>query len=51
MMKSDYEVSRASDETKEAMRDRCEEQGHDWQNCCSVFFRVYMRCKWCGEER
>jgi hypothetical protein len=38
-------------EVKEAMRERCEEQGHDYENCCSVTFRVYQRCKWCGEER
>jgi hypothetical protein len=36
---------------QEAMRARCEEDGHHWENCCSVFFQVYMRCKWCGERR
>lgn len=36
---------------KEAMRERCEEQSHDYENCCSVTLRIYMRCKWCGEER
>jgi len=51
MLKSDYNVDKASAETVDAMRDRCYEQGHDWDNCCSVFFRVYQRCKWCGEER
>jgi len=51
MLKSDYEVSTASDETKEAMRDRCHEQGHDYENCCSVVFQIYQRCKWCGEIR
>ncbi len=52
MMKSDYSVERASEETREAMRDRCEEEGgHSWRNCCSAFFQVYERCKWCGEER
>ncbi len=35
----------------EAMAYRCEEQGHDYENCCSVTFRVYQRCKWCGENR
>lgn len=50
MMKSDYDVSAASPETREAMRDRCETQGHEMENCCSAFFRVYQRCKWCGEE-
>src|SRR5689334_2587127 len=50
MMKSDYSADYASGETLEAMRDRCQEQGHQWENCCSFTFRVYMRCKWCGEE-
>lgn len=33
-----------------AMRGRCEEQGHDWENCCSMTFRIYQQCKWCGEQ-
>lgn len=51
MLKSDYDVNTASAETKEAMADRCHDQGHDWENCCSAMFRIYMKCKWCGEER
>jgi hypothetical protein len=51
MMQSDYNVETASRETKEAMNDRCQTQGHEFDNCCSMFFRVYQRCKWCGEER
>lgn len=51
MLKSDYDWSKASDETLEAMRDRCHEQGHEWENCCSAFFQVYQRCKWCGDKR
>jgi sulfur transfer protein SufE len=38
-------------EVLEAMRERCEEQGHDYENCCSPFLQVYMRCKWCKEVR
>lgn len=38
-------------EVKEAMLERCDEQGHDYENCCSVFLQVYQRCKWCGEKR
>lgn len=38
-------------EVIEAMKERCEEQGHDWENCCSAMFRIYLRCKWCREER
>ncbi len=36
---------------REAMRVRCEEDGHSWENACSVFFQVYQVCKWCGERR
>ena len=35
----------------EAMRERCEEQGHEYENCCSLMFQIYQRCKWCGSER
>lgn len=31
-----------------AMFQRCLEQGHEWENCCSTRFRIYQRCKWCG---
>lgn len=37
------------DEVVEAMRERCEEQGHDYENCLSAMFQYYQRCKWCGE--
>lgn len=38
-------------EVIEAMRARCDEQGHDWENCCSAFLQVYQQCKWCREKR
>ncbi len=38
------------DDIQEAMQERCEEQGHDYENCCSAMFRIYQRCKWCGKE-
>ncbi len=41
----------ADGEGQDEMRERCEEQGHDWENCCSVILQVYQRCKWCGEIR
>jgi hypothetical protein len=34
-----------------AMRARCEEQGHEMENCCSSTFQIYEQCKWCGERR
>ena len=37
-----------SETTKEATQKRCESQGHEWENCCSILFEVYQRCKWCG---
>lgn len=48
MLKTDYDYAKASGETLEAMQDRCYEQGHEWENCCSSFFVIYQRCKWCG---
>lgn len=50
-MESDYDVNNASQETKEAMNDRCQTQGHEFDNCCSSMFQIYQRCKWCGEKR
>jgi hypothetical protein len=39
-------------EVQLAMRGRCEEQGHDWENGASFLpLRVYRFCKWCGERR
>lgn len=51
MLKSDYQVEKASEETKQAMRDRCYEQGHDYENCMSSMFSIYQKCKWCGDMR
>lgn len=35
-----------------AMRARCEEQGHEWENAASFMpLRVYQVCKWCDERR
>ena len=31
-----------------AMKARCEEQGHEWENCASITFQAYTACKWCG---
>lgn len=42
---------RADQAIMEAMRLRCEETEHDWENACSAFFQVYQVCKWCGETR
>lgn len=50
-LKSDYNVNTASEATKDAMRDRCHEQGHEWENGCDVLFNIYMFCKWCGAEK
>ena len=38
-------------EIEEEMKKRCEEQGHQWENACSILFQVYQVCKWCGAER
>jgi hypothetical protein len=38
-------------DVQEAMSFRCEEEGHAYEGCCSVFLRVYQACKWCGQEK
>jgi hypothetical protein len=41
----------ASDhETRQTHAGRCEEQGHQWDDCMTPFFAVYQQCKWCGER-
>jgi len=39
------------DLTEPSHADRCQEQDHAWENCCSIWFEIYQRCKWCGEKR
>lgn len=34
-----------------AMGQRCEEESHNWENCCSPMLQIYMRCKWCGKVK
>jgi hypothetical protein len=34
-----------------AMRARCEEQRHEWENCATIMFEFYTACKWCGERQ
>jgi len=46
-----YEKVQNKPDVKLAMRARCEEQGHEYENCCSATFRIYQQCKWCGEQR
>jgi hypothetical protein len=46
-----YEKIQNDEKVLFAMRARCEEQGHELENCCSVMFQIYQRCKWCGEKR
>jgi len=36
---------------KEIMSIRCEEENHNYENCCSAIFQVYQKCKWCGKIR
>lgn len=49
-----YEKVQNKPDVNLAMRARCEEQGHDFENCCSAIsamFHIYQQCKWCGEKR
>lgn len=38
-------------EVRLAMMGRCEEQDHQWENCCSMFMQLYEQCKWCGARK
>jgi hypothetical protein len=38
-------------DVRQAMKHRCEQQGHDWKNCCSLTLRVYQQCAWCEATR
>lgn len=51
LKRGEYSVEKASEETRLAMAERCIEDGHCYEGCCSALFRIYERCKWCGEER
>ncbi len=45
---AEFEKIKHAPDTQLAMRARCEEQGHEFENCCSATMRVYQTCKWCG---
>lgn len=47
----EYDRLLSDDKVRQAMRLRCEEERHDFENCCDIFMRVYQTCKWCGEKR
>jgi len=36
-------------EVQRAMIERCDVEGHRWENCCSSTFQIYMKCEWCGK--
>jgi hypothetical protein len=38
-------------EVREAMRIRCEQDGHSWQDACSPLLQIYKVCDWCGARR
>jgi hypothetical protein len=38
-------------DVRDAMRLRCDANGHEWENGCTVFLQVVKICKWCGERR
>lgn len=46
-----WSVETASRRELEIQKLRCEEEDHDWENCCSIFLKVYQQCKWCGERQ
>lgn len=38
-------------DVQELMAERCIEQGHEYENCCSIMLQVYQQCKWCNRRR
>lgn len=46
----EYEALMSKEPVREAMKFRCEESGHDYENCCSWNFQIYQECKWCGKR-
>ncbi len=40
-----------NDKVKQAMELRCEIQGHEWDNACSIGLQIYEICQWCGKTR
>lgn len=40
----------ARPDVREAMRIRCEEQGHDRENGLTAFLQMVYICKWCGDR-
>jgi len=47
----EYEALMRKPDVQEAMRYRCEEQGHEMVGAMSMTFQVWQECKWCGERR
>ena len=52
-LRSDHRLRKKLDEpeSRELMELRCEEQGHDYENCITIMLQVYRKCKWCGMVR
>lgn len=44
-------LQEAKNEFKQLQAERCEAQGHDFENCMTVLFQVYQQCKYCGVRR
>jgi len=44
----EFERIRGASDIRLIMKARCEEQGHERENCASITFQIYMACKWCG---
>lgn len=43
-----FERIKQHDDVQFAMRARCEENGHEWENCASPALQIYQACKWCS---
>lgn len=47
----EYNELMSKEPVRHAMSLRCDEAGHDFENCMSLTFQVYQECKWCGDRR
>jgi hypothetical protein len=46
---SRFEKIQHTPDVQLAMRARCEEQGHEWENGADFMpLRAFLICKWCG---
>ena len=46
-----WSIETATERDCEIQALRCAEDGHHWENCCTIILTIYQRCRWCGAKR